>query len=113
MEQQKMTLNDRIDRDVFVYRYDKGWICIHVFFIIQDKLIERDVSIFPFFDDPEEVFISYIGRFYLHQHHLKPKQILLPIGTDVELLKELLKIDAHTPFRGRKKELVELAMENA
>src|SRR5699024_8790461 len=51
--------------------------------------------------------------FYLHQHHLKPKQILLPIGTDVELLKELLKIDAHTPFRGRKKELVELAMENA
>ncbi|HLR08347.1 MAG TPA: excinuclease ABC subunit UvrC [Bacillota bacterium] len=113
MEQQKMTLNDRIDRDVFGYSYDKGWMCIQVFFIRQGKLIERDVSIFPFFDDPEEAFISYIGRFYLHQHHLKPKQILLPIGTDVELLKELLKIDAHTPFRGRKKELVELAMENA
>src|SRR5699024_4821618 len=107
------TLNDRIDRDVFGYSYDKGWMCIQVFFIRQGKLIERDVSIFPFFDDPEEAFISYIGRFYLHQHHLKPKQILLPIGTDVELLKELLKIDAHTPFRGRKKELVELAMENA
>src|SRR5699024_10699902 len=113
MEQQKMTLNDRIDRDVFGYSYDKGWMCIQVFFSRQGKLIERDVSIFPFFDDPEEAFISYIGRFYLHQHHLKPKQILLPIGTDVELLKELLKIDAHTPFRGRKKELVELAMENA
>lgn len=113
MEQQKMTLNDRVDRDVFGYSYDKGWMCIQVFFIRQGKLIERDVSVFPFFDEPEETFISFIGRFYLHQHHPKPKQIYVPIGTETELLQELLEIDVHTPYRGRKKELVELAMENA
>ncbi|MGX4669842.1 excinuclease ABC subunit UvrC [Cerasibacillus sp. JNUCC 74] len=113
MEQQKVSLNDRTDRDIFAYSYDKGWMCIQVFFIRQGKLIERDVSIFPFFDEAEETFISYIGRFYLHQNHLKPKQILVPVGTNVDLLKDLLEVDVHTPFRGRKKELVELAKENA
>ncbi|MFC4556615.1 excinuclease ABC subunit UvrC [Virgibacillus kekensis] len=113
MEQQRMTLNDQQDRDIFGYSYDKGWMCIQVFFIRQGKLIEREVSVFPFFDDPEETFISFIGRFYLHHHHLKPKQLLVPIGTDTTLLRELLDIDVHTPFRGRKKELVELASENA
>ncbi|MFD2046258.1 excinuclease ABC subunit UvrC [Ornithinibacillus salinisoli] len=113
MEQQKMTLNDNVDRDVFGYSFDKGWMCIQVFFIRQGKLIERDVATFPFFDDPEDTFISYIGRFYLHQNHPKPKQIFVPIGIETELLKGLLDVDVHTPFRGRKKELVELAMENA
>ncbi|MFB4166650.1 excinuclease ABC subunit UvrC [Virgibacillus sp. JSM 102003] len=113
MEQQRMTLNDQVDRDIFGYSYDKGWMCIQVFFVRQGKLIERDVSIFPFFDDPTDTFISFIGRFYLHQQHLKPKQLLVPIGTDTKLLSELLEIDVHTPFRGRKKELVELAVKNA
>lgn len=113
MEQQRMTLNDQVDRDIFGYSYDKGWMCIQVFFVRQGKLIERDVSIFPFFDDPSDTFISFVGRFYLHQQHLKPKQLLVPIGTDTTLLSELLEIEVHTPFRGRKKELVELAMKNA
>ncbi|WP_047981720.1 excinuclease ABC subunit UvrC [Ornithinibacillus contaminans] len=113
MEQQKMTLNDQVDRDIFGYSFDKGWMCIQVFFIRQGKLLERDVSIFPFFDEPEETFISFIGRFYLHQQHPKPKQIFVPIGTETELLKELLDVDVSTPYRGRKKELVKLAMENA
>lgn len=113
MEQQKMVLNDNIDRDVFGFSYNKGWMCIQVFFIRQGKLIERDVTIFPFFDDAMETFISFIGRFYLHQNHLKPKHILVPIGTDADLLSELLNVHVYTPFRGSKKELVELAMENA
>ncbi|WP_010532458.1 excinuclease ABC subunit UvrC [Lentibacillus jeotgali] len=113
MERQRMTLNDQVDRDIFGYSYDKGWMCIQVFFVRQGKLIERDVSIFPFFDDPDDTFVSFIGRFYLHQRHLKPKQLLVPIGTDTDILGELLEINVHTPFRGRKKELVELAIKNA
>ncbi|MGJ9457136.1 excinuclease ABC subunit UvrC [Oceanobacillus sp. CF4.6] len=113
MEKQKMTMNDLVDRDIFGYNYDKGWMCIQVFFIRQGKLIERDVTVFPFFDEHEETFISFIGRFYLHENHLKPKQILVPIGTDDALLEQLLDIQVHTPLRGRKRELVELATKNA
>ncbi|WP_138415442.1 excinuclease ABC subunit UvrC [Aquibacillus sediminis] len=113
MEKQKMTLNDQVNRDVFGYAYDKGWMCVQVFFIRQGKLIERDISIFPFYDDAEETFLSYIGRFYLQHNHPKPKQILVPAPTDNELLKELLEVDVHIPYRGRKKELVHLAAKNA
>ncbi|KGP73847.1 excinuclease ABC subunit UvrC [Pontibacillus yanchengensis] len=113
MEQQKMTLNDQVNRDIFGYSYNKGWMCVQVFFVRQGKLIERDVSIFPFFDDAEETFLSFIGRFYLHKNHPKPKQVLVPVGADKEMLKELLEVDVHIPMRGRKKELVELAQKNA
>lgn len=113
MEQQKMTLEDRTDRDIFNFSYDKGWMCVQVFFIRQGKLIERDVSIFPFFDEPTEVFTTFVGRFYLHQNHLKPKQILVPAPIEYDLLKELLKIDVTIPYRGRKKELIDLAGKNA
>ncbi|SFJ14615.1 Excinuclease ABC subunit C [Halobacillus dabanensis] len=113
MEQQKMTMNDQVDRDVFGYSYDKGWMCVQVFFVRQGKLIERDVALFPFFDDPEETFISYIGRFYLHQNHPYPKQVLVPVATDVNVLEGALDTKVMIPMRGRKKELVELAMKNA
>src|SRR5690625_3797366 len=113
MEQQKMVLSDRDDRDIFGFSYDKGWMCVQVFFIRQGKLIERDVAIFPFFDEVSEAFTSYIGRFYLHQNHLKPKHIMLPVGSETDILAELLETNVYTPFRGQKKKLVELAMNNA
>lgn len=113
MEQQKVTLNDRTDRDIFGFSYDKGWMCVQVFFVRQGKLIERDVSIFPFFDEPVEAFHSFVGSFYLHHHHPKPKQILVPLATDTEMLSKLLETDVHTPMRGRKKELTNLANKNA
>lgn len=113
MEQQKVTLNENINIDIFGYSYNKGWMCIQVFYVRQGKLLERDVSIFPFFNEAKDAFITYIGQFYLHQRNLKPKQVLVPIGTDAKLIQGLLEIDVHTPFRGRKKELVELAEKNA
>lgn len=113
MEQQKMTLEDRTDRDIFNFSYDKGWMCVQVFFIRQGKLIERDVSIFPFFDEPTDVFTTFVARFYLHQNHLKPKQVLVPAPIEYDMLKVLLKIDVAIPYRGRKKELLDLAGKNA
>src|SRR5699024_11767165 len=65
------------------------------------------------FSDPEDTFISFVGRFYLHENHLKPQEIFVPIGTKYELLTELLDVDVHTPFRGPKRKLVELAEKNA
>src|SRR5699024_8361671 len=82
--------------------YDQGWMCVQVFFVRQGKLIERDVSIFPFYKDSKETFISFIGQFYLKEDNLKPKQILLPVGSEVELVKELLEVDVYTPLRGKK-----------
>src|SRR5699024_10439109 len=113
MEQQKVVLHEIIDIDIFGYSYNQGWMCVQVFYVRQGKLIERDVSIFPFYQDSQETFISFVGQFYLRKNNLKPKQILLPVGSDADLLKELLQVDVHTPLRGKKKDLVELAIKNA
>ncbi|TCP32135.1 excinuclease ABC subunit C [Scopulibacillus darangshiensis] len=113
MEKQKVMFGDLNDRDVFGFAYDKGWMCVQVFFMRQGKLIERDVSIFPFYQEPEEDFLTYIGQFYLHQNHLKPKEILIPNNVDDKLISEMLDASVHRPQRGRKKDLVLLAEKNA
>ena len=113
MERQTMILNDRIDRDIFNYSYNKGWMCVQVFFIRQGKLIERDVAIFPFYNDAEESFVSFVGRFYLHHNHIRPKEVLVPAPVDYELLTQLLKVDVTIPYRGKRRDLLELAGKNA
>ncbi|MEK0288949.1 excinuclease ABC subunit UvrC [Caldifermentibacillus hisashii] len=113
MEKQKITMQDFVDRDVFGYAVDKGWMCVQVFFIRQGKLIERDVSMFPFYDDPEEEMLTFLGQFYEKPNHFKPKEILLSKEVDGELAKELLGVKIIQPARGQKKELVQLATKNA
>ncbi|MBB6282784.1 excinuclease ABC subunit UvrC [Geobacillus subterraneus] len=113
MEKQKMMFNDFIDRDVFGYAYDKGWMCVQVFFLRQGKLIERDASIFPLYQDPDEEMLTFLGQFYAKAHHLKPKEVVLPADIDGELVRGLLGVHVVQPKKGKKKELVELANKNA
>lgn len=113
MEKQKMTITDEVDRDVFGYFYDKGWMCVQVFFIRQGKLIERDVSIFPVYQEAEEEFLTFLGQFYSIKDHIKPKEIFLPNSVDKELASQFLQVSTVHPIRGQKKELVELAIQNA
>lgn len=113
MEKQKMTMNDFVDRDVFGYAYDKGWMCVQVFFIRQGKLIERDVSIFPLYQDPDEELLTFLGQFYERANHLKPKEVVLPQEVDGELAEQLLEVKVTQPKTGKKKELVDLACKNA
>ena len=58
--------------DVFGYYVDKGWMCVQVFFVRQGKLIERDVNLFPHYNDPDEDFLTYVGQFYQEKSHLIP-----------------------------------------
>ncbi|MGG3846500.1 excinuclease ABC subunit UvrC [Aeribacillus composti] len=113
MEKQKMVLNDFIDRDVFAYYYDKGWMCVQVFFIRQGKLIERDVSIFPLYQEPEEEFLTFIGQFYAKNDHFLPKEIVIPEDVNEEMVRALVQVQVSKPKKGKKKDLVQLAYQNA
>lgn len=113
MQKQKMVSKDQTNRDVFGYAIEKGWMCVQVFFIRQGKMIERDVSIFPIYRDPEEEFLTYVGRFYDIPEHIKPKEILIPEHIDKDILEKLLEVKVVVPKRGPKKELVNLAKKNA
>lgn len=113
MTRQKMTSTDFVNRDVFGYAVDKGWMCVQVFFVRQGKLIERDVNIFPFYNEPEEDFLTYIGQFYKENEHFIPKEVLIPKNIDKESVEAIVQTNVLQPQRGEKKKLVELAGKNA
>lgn len=113
MEKQKMTMTDFTDRDVFGYAVDKGWMCVQVFFIRQGKLIERDVSMFPIYNEPEEEILTFLGQFYTKANHFKPREILAPDSIDAVMAEQLLDVKVLKPQRGQKKDLVKLAYKNA
>ncbi|MFB4210728.1 excinuclease ABC subunit UvrC [Shouchella sp. JSM 1781072] len=113
MEKQKMSFTDQSDRDVFGFTYDKGWMCVQVFFVRQGRLIERDVSLFPIYQEATEELLTFIAQFYLEKNHVKPKEVFVSETVDADLLTELLEIKVTQPKRGQKKSLLDLAEENA
>ncbi|VLI20839.1 excinuclease, subunit C [Streptococcus pneumoniae] len=110
---QRVMAKDLQNRDVFGYYVDKGWMCVQVFFVRQGKLIERDVNLFPYFNDPDEDFLTYVGQFYQEKSHLVLNEVLIPQDIDEEAVKALVDSKILKPQRGEKKQLVNLAIKNA
>ena len=110
---QRVMAKDLQNRDVFGYYVDKGWMCVQVFFVRQGKLIERDVNLFPYYNDPDEDFLTYVGQFYQEKSHLVPNEVLVPQDIDEEAVKALVDTKIFKPQRGEKKQLVNLAIKNA
>ena len=110
---QRVMNQDMMDRDIFGYYVDKGWMCVQVFFVRQGKLIQRDVNMFPYYNDPEEDFLTYVGQFYRDSKHFIPKEIFIPQDIDEELVKAVVDTKVIKPQRGEKKQLVNLAIKNA
>ena len=110
---QRVMAKDLQNRDVFGYYVDKGWMCVQVFFVRQGKLIERDVNMFPYYNDPDEDFLTYIGQFYQNKSHLIPNEILIPSDIDEESVRAVVDTKILKPQRGEKKQLVNLAIKNA
>lgn len=89
MEKQKITTTDVVDRDIFGYVADKGWMCVQILYMRQGKLIERHVTMFPYYGDEYEDFITYVMQVYSENPAL-PKEIFLPGRSQQELPAESL-----------------------
>ena len=109
---QKVEIKDQIDRDVFGYFVDKGYLSIQVFFIRGGKIVERHSKIVPLIDEIEEEMTRYVAKFY-EKNVLLPKEILLPQNLDAPLLENYLQVRVRIPERGEKKKIVDMACENA
>ena len=109
---QKVELKDNVNRDIFGYYVDKGYISIQVFFIRNSKIIERHSKIFPLIENEDEELTRYIANFY-NKDILKPKEILVPSIVNRELLEKYLEINVKVPMKGEKLRLVEMANDNA
>jgi excinuclease ABC subunit C len=112
MQEQKVTVTDLVDRDVFGYYAERGWLCVQVFYVRSGKMIERSVNVMQHYKEAEEDFMSFVEQFYYQQADI-PKEILLPQGVNSDALQEWLPAKCIQPKRGQKRQLVDLACENA
>ncbi|WP_042121521.1 excinuclease ABC subunit UvrC [Paenibacillus senegalensis] len=126
MEKQNITVADMVDRDVFGYAVDKGWMCVQILYMRQGKMVERHASVFPFYGEAYDDFLSYVAQFYSDNPAL-PKEIHLPgkqeetadseSGTSTEeaahSLEAWLNVKVRIPQRGVKKQATDMACDNA
>lgn len=121
MQKQKITLNDALDRDIFGYAVDKGWMSVQIMYMRKGKLIERHGTAFPYYGEEYDDFMSFVTQYYSDNPAL-PRQILLPQpnegssmnGEEISTwLHEWLKVKIIIPQRGQKSEIVSMATQNA
>lgn len=109
--EQKMTLTDGVNRDIFGYYEKNGIIAIQVLHMREGKVIERTGEVFDVYDDINDVLQYYIYHFY--DNNTLPKEILIPYFEGYKILEELLLTKIIMPIKGTKKQLVDLVCENA
>ena len=112
LRKQKIDLNDNYNFDLVNYYVDKNYLSIQLFFVRGGLLVGRDKQILNSDIDIFEQIIEYILRFY-EKSGILPKELLVPLGIDTNLLSDYLRIRVITPQRGKLKKLLDLARENA
>ena len=75
--------------------------------------MKREKRLFPVVDTAEEEMTSFILQFYNRRNKLLPKEILLPEGLPNQEIEEILGVPVRTPQRGEKRDLLDMAKENA
>ena len=76
VDKQQIDFKDHLDRDVFAYYVDKGYISIQGFFMRGGKLLERSLSVTPLYEEEMEAFVAFIAQYYAHNP--LPNEILIP-----------------------------------
>ena len=120
-QKQKMTNTDDEDKDIIAMAADDVDAVVQVFFIRGGKLIGRDHFHVRVGTDETrtDIMSTFIKQFYSGTPFI-PREILLQEAiAEAELVEEWLgkkrgaKVTIHTPQKGKKNKLVELAAKNA
>lgn len=118
---QKIIGPDETDQDVIAFARDDGEACVQVFFIRYGKLIGREYFMLDNAEgeSDQDVLQEFLTQFYEDAAYV-PKEILLPAEVEeARIIEEWLrrkrdtKVTLRVPRRGKKRELVEMAAENA
>jgi excinuclease ABC subunit C len=120
LEKQRMVAHWGSDQDVFGLYREGGFIEVQVLFVRQGKLTgSQSYSLEDREFPDEEVMAALLTQFY-QGHRFIPDEILLPVELeDSEVREEYLRenkgkrVSIFSPQRGDKKELVEMARQNA
>ena len=121
-EEQKAVTNNGGDMDIVGFSQDMTGICLQLFFIRQGKLLGRESFFLPNDGETEQDVITAFLKQYYNDASYVPKEIVLTVLPDQEeqqLLEIWLteragrKVELFVPQRGTKRDLLQLATENA
>lgn len=112
LKRQKIDLNDNYNFDLINYYVDKNYLSIQIFFVRAGLLVGRDKNIISSDLNVEEQVLEYILKFY-EKTVVLPKELLVPDEIDSKLLSEYLNIKVNIPKKGKLKNLLDLARDNA
>ncbi|MGQ9600441.1 MAG: excinuclease ABC subunit UvrC [Anaerolineae bacterium] len=121
IERQKIVSTAMADQDVIAFARADGDACVQVFFIRQGRLIGREYFVLDGAAEEQdpEIIASFVKQFYDGAAYVPP-EILLPHEIEEALvIEEWLRsrrgdrVVLRVPRRGHKRELVEMATENA
>ena len=111
LKKQKIDLNNNNSFDLVNYYYDNHYLSIEIFFIRQGLLFGRHNEIISSMGEISDEVIEYLIKFY--DKGVLPTELLIPEELDEELLKDYFQIKVNKPQRGKLKNLIDLARENA
>ncbi len=120
-QQQKVISPTSVDQDVIAFARENGDACAQVFFIRNGKIIGRDYFVLESAEDeaPAELMSEFVKQFYLEAAEVPPEVLLPNEIEEARIIEEWLntrrgnKVILSVPRRGKKKELVRMACENA
>lgn len=112
LERQKVELDDNLNRDIIGYYEKNNYLVVAMLFIRGGKLLDHNTNIFPMIDTLEEELITYISKFY-DKHKIKPNEVIVPDIVDKDILTKAFDINFFTPQKGKKKKMLDLAIDNA
>ncbi len=114
LQHDKLTVRAEKDCDVFaLYRVADDVLLTQLIFREGNLIGSEHYTFNQVAENDEELLSSFLLQHYKELQN-PPEEILLPITlTDAELLKEILHIKIITPHIGKKRSLVDLALQNA
>jgi excinuclease ABC subunit C len=122
VEKQKVITAEQIDSDVIAFARSNGEACVQVFFIRAGKLIGREYFVLEGTEDESgpQIIEQFVKQFYDEAAYV-PSEVLLPDEIEeARIINEWLntkrggeKVTLTVPRRGTKRDLIEMAAENA
>ncbi len=109
---QKIIFQDHVSRDIVSYSIREGYICVVFLLYRKGVLLGKNSYVEELDDDINEFLENIIFQFY-EKHKDHPKELILPTEDIVPVLKESLGFDVICPTRGKKRDLVSMALENS
>jgi excinuclease ABC subunit C len=121
IERQRVVSSALDDEDAIAFARQDGDACVQVFFIRRGKLIGREYFVLEGTadEDARQIMTSFVKQFYDKAAYVPP-EILLQSDIDEAMIiqswlgsKRGTRVTLKVPQRGQKKELVQMAAENA